>query len=375
MARRCSGSWPMRWIARLVMRGARLVLAVATLLLASCGGGGGDAAFGPAPPGVLAIAANPQPVPPPQPQDYVDAVDLARHAGMRGAVVTWRWSDLEPAPGTYDLTDVTDNMDFWGTARPSTIFVGVQVLNTVKREVPADLAAAPFDSVQMRDRFRALLDRLLPLLDDKVLYLSIGNEVDVYLRTYPGEVAAYRQFYADAVAYVHQKAPNLRVGVTATFDGAAGAGAAIMADLNQASDVIMLTYYPLAANFAVRDPASPAVDFPLMLGLDPDKDVVLQEVGYPASPLLGSSDAAQAEFVDQVFTAWEGAGGRIPLLSFFLLHDLTQDVCDTLGDYYGLPNSTAFKAYLCTLGLRRTDGTPRPAWDTLVTRAAAAGLP
>ena len=294
---------------------------------------------------------------------------------MRGAVVTWRWSDLEPQPGVYNLTDVTDNIDFRGTARPSTILVGIQVINTVKREVPADLAAEPFDSLVFRDRFRALIDQLLPLFANKVTYLSIGNEVDVYLQTNPAEVAAYRQFFADAVSYVHQQAPGLKVGVTATFDGAAGPAATIMTDLNQASDVVILTYYPLTAGFAVRDSTAPASDFPVMLGFDPAKPVVLQEVGYPASPLLGSSDAAQASFVANVFMAWENANGRVPLLSFFLLHDLTEATCNTLGDYYGLPNSAEFKAYLCTLGLRHTDGTSRPAWDELVSQAAAAGLP
>ncbi len=305
----------------------------------------------------------------------MDGVDLARSAGMRGAVLAWRWSDLESQAGDFTLTDLGNTLDFWGTARPSTLFVGIQLVNTVKREVPPDLSAEPFDSVLFRDRFRALIDQVLPLFGTRVTYLSIGNEVDVYLETNPGEVAAYERFYADAVAYAHQRAPGLIVGVTSTFGGAAGSAAGIMATLNSHSDAIMLTYYPLAPGFAVQPPSAPATDFPLMLGLAPGKPVILQEVGYPAAPLLGSSDAAQATFVANVFSAWQDAGGRIPLLSFFLLHDLTATTCDILGDYYGLPDSAQFKAYLCTLGLRHTDGSPRPAWAELVSRAATAGLP
>ncbi len=356
----------------------RLILLLPAVLLWACGGGGGDGSVvGPAPvaPGTLSIVSNPRPVPPPVLQDYLDAVDLGRSAGSRGATVTWRWSDLETAPGVYDLSDVAENLDFYGVDRPSTIYVGIQPINTIPREVPADLTGVAFDDPQMLARFRNLLDQLLTLFAGRVTYLSIGNEVDVYLEAHPDEVTAYRAFYAAALAYVHSRDPDIKVGVTATFGGATGSAGVVMSDLNQLSDVIMITYYPLGAGFAVRDPGVVASDFPLMLGLDPVKPILLQEVGYPAAALLGSSDSRQADFVRNVFQAWRNSGLRIPFLSFFLMHDFTPELCDVLGDYYGLPGSDAFKAYLCTLGLRRTDGSARPAWQVLVDEARLAGLP
>ncbi|MFZ1625789.1 MAG: hypothetical protein WAU48_13535 [Gammaproteobacteria bacterium] len=354
------------------------IVLLSALLLGACGGGGGSgSAVGPAPvaPGTLAIVSNPRPVPAPVPQDYLDAVDLGRRAGSRGAAVTWRWSELETAPGVVDLSDVAANLNFYNSVRPSTIYVGIQPINTIPREVPADLGGVAFDDPQMLTRFHSMLDQLLTLFAGRVTYLSIGNEVDVYLEAHPDEVTAYRTFYAEAVAYVHSRDPAIKVGVTATFSGATGSAGVIISSLNQLSDVIMLTYYPLGAGFAVRDPGVVASDFPLMLGLDPAKPVLLQEVGYPAAALLGSSDARQADFVRNVFQAWRNSGTRIPFLSFFLMHDFTPELCDVLGDYYGLPGSDAFKAYLCTLGLRHTDGSARPAWQVLVDEARSAGLP
>ncbi len=356
----------------------RLTLCLPALLLCACGGGGGSGSVvGPAPvaPGTLSIVSNPRPVPPPVPQDYLDAVDLGRSAGSRGAIVTWRWSELETAPGVYNLSDVVENLNFNAAARPSTIYVGIQPINTIPREVPADLSGVAFDDPQMLARFRSLLDQLLTLFAGRVTYLSIGNEVDVYLEAHPDELTAYRAFYAAAVSYVHSRDPAIKVGVTATFSGATGSAGAMMSSLNQLSDVIMITYYPLGAGFAVRDPGVVASDFPLMLGLDPVKPILLQEVGYPAAALLGSSDARQADFVRNVFQAWRNSGARIPFLSFFLMHDFTPSLCDVLGDYYGLPGSDAFKAYLCTLGLRRTDGSARPAWQALVDEARSSGFP
>jgi hypothetical protein len=37
-------------------------------------------------------------------------------------------------------------------------------------------------------------------------------------------------------------------------------------------------------------------------------------------------------------------------------------MCEEFGRYYGLPDDTNFKAYLCTLGLRQRDGTPKLGW-------------
>ena len=85
--------------------------------------------------------------------------------------------------------------------------------------------------------------------------------------------------------------------------------------------------------------------------------------------------AKQAAFVTNVFTAWKAANGRIPFLNVFLLHDFTQSMCDDFGVYYGLPNVPSFKAFLCSLGLRKADGTARQAWSTLGDEARRANLP
>jgi hypothetical protein len=131
---------------------------------------------------------------------------------------------------------------------------------------------------------------------------------------------------------------------------------------------VIYTYYPLHGNFQVDSPQSPRADFPTMLTLAGGKPVVLQEVGFPSDPLNGSSEALEAEFVSSALTAWRAAGAGMPFLSYFLEHDFDADTCELLLLYYELPNK-AFKAYLCSLGLRRTDGSAKPAWDRFVAGA------
>jgi hypothetical protein len=57
------------------------------------------------------------------------------------------------------------------------------------------------------------------------------------------------------------------------------------------------------------------------------------------------------------------------------MHDFTPAMCDQFAQYYGDPNDASFKAYLCTIGLRQDDGTPKAAWNAFVTAASNTGLP
>ncbi|HKV05306.1 MAG TPA: hypothetical protein VJO53_09395 [Candidatus Acidoferrales bacterium] len=356
---------------------ARNVLA-AVLMAASAGCSSNSApGGGPPPPAdnrVLGIAANPREVPPPVPQDYLDAAALVRGAGVRGTIQTDTWSVLEPAPGQYALQDLQNGLNF-AASQGLQAYVGIQVINTVPKTVPSDLMGVNWNDPQMESRFHALLDAILPLLGNQVTYLSIGNEVDVYLTAHPAEWTSYEGFYEDALAYIHQKSPGIRVGVTTTFTGASGAARANVALLNSRSDLWIFTYYPLGAGFVPNSPQSPLTDFPTMLTLAGTKDVALQEVGYPSSTAISSSEANQASFVTAFFQAWQNTGQRIPFLSFFLLHDLTPSICSQLNAYYGVPPDPAFQAYLCTLGLRHDDDTLKPAWAAFVNAAAANGFP
>ncbi len=312
---------------------------------------------------LLAISAVPRLQPAPKVQDYLDAVDLVQRAGAGASFESATWSDLDSPAGRAKLTGSLDNM---GNRHGFDLLLGVKVIDTTVKATPADLASAPFDSPELMRRFHALIDTLKPGINRRVRYLSIGNEVDAYLSAHPAQWEAYRGFYADAVGYVHSTLPGVSVGVTNTFEGARGPAASKVAELNRLSDVEILTYYPLGPGFVPRPPSTARADLAEMVALAGARPLVLQEVGYPSDARLSSSEQAQATFVAEVLTAWRAAGAKVGLLNWFALHDLTPDLCDKLAGYYGLPKDPNFAAYLCSLGLRRADGTPKPAWQTLL---------
>jgi hypothetical protein len=374
----------------------RNAICVFALAIAGCGGGGDETppAINVVPqplskPGVLSISAmpklNPYPATPAEVTAiFTEAFNLAYDAGARGQVTTYTWKELEPTLGNYDTQKFNDLAAAINNAQSHnmTQFVGIQLINTTNRELPAELAALAFDDSAVISQFRLLLSRLFTAHAGKIKYLSIGNEVDAYLRAHPAEWSTYKTLYNNALQYAHTLDTNVKVGVTGTADGALIDSPVQLADLNAMSDVVMLTYYPISYSMVgntltvtADSPTVVASDFPMMLNFAGSKPLVFQEVGYPASTTNGSSEAMQSQFVTNVFSTWKTSSGKIPFLNYFLLHDFTQQMCDDFGAYYGLPNIASFESFLCSLGLRTDNGTPRAAWNTFRAEATQAGFP
>lgn len=128
-------------------------------------------------------------------------------------------------------------------------------------------------------------------------------------------------------------------------------------------DAAIFTYYPVDDIYQVTDADAETV-LKNMVGFAGYKRVLVQEFGYPTSPLNGGSEAGQAAFIEAGIAAWRGLGAdKIPFFSVFALHDLPPVLCEELSGYYGLPGDRAFEAFLCSLGLRRDDGTPKSSWQ------------
>lgn len=150
---------------------------VGAAMLAALFACGSDSSGPAAHPRTPSISVSPRQIPPPTAGDFAAACDLAYGAGARGQLIAANCKELEPTAGAIDVSPLVGQFDDGGNREP-TIFVGLQVINTVAKEVPADLADSAFDGVAMRQRFHALIDALAAALPGRITYLSIGNEVD-----------------------------------------------------------------------------------------------------------------------------------------------------------------------------------------------------
>jgi len=217
----------------------------------------------------------------------------------------------------------------------------------------------------MQARFRQLLDQINPLLGPSVAYIAIGNEVDAYLGP-NNQWAAYQSFFGQARLYVRSLRANQAVGVTTIFDGARGPWRTQVQALNALADVAVYTYYGNDGAFQDLPPSAGVGALDEMVTLAAGKPVIVQEFGQASTPVNGGSDELQARFFAASLARWHDIGSpAMPFLSVFALYDFPPWLCDELLTYYGTGPNIAFREYLCTLGLKRQDGTSKPSWDSV----------
>lgn len=305
--------------------------------------------------------------------DLEQAIGMVKAIPAPVYVTVLSWKDLEPKQGAYDIED---RLAPFGYAMSQGMrgYYGISVINTVKRDMPDDLAGMDWNDPALLPRFSALLDKLATQLPADLPYLIIGNEVDVYFEENPGELDAYLAFYAQASAEARKRFPKARIGITVTFEGLKKGEerAGHVQKLVAASDAAFFTFYPIFDLVPTAPAETPAL-LDTLIAAAQGKEVYLQEVGYSSGEAIGSSEKIQAEFFSTIIPAI-AARPQIKLASLFSLYDLDPKLCELLTSYYGMSGwlvsffvpPEKFRGFLCTLGLHDAEGRAKPAWDAAV---------
>lgn len=300
--------------------------------------------------------------------ELVRNILLAKSLGVRHWHLPWKWRDLEPRPGEYALEQVDEavkgltRLGFQASAM-------IQTIDTNNRTLPADLADEAFDSARLLKRWEELLRQMVPRLPADVRWLALGNEVDIYLKAHPREVAPFIRFLEHGRKVVREIAPRLKVSITVTHDGVRD-NPEMAARLMKGMDFASFTYYPLNRDMTVRPIAEVPLDMERMVKAAGKLPILFQELGFPAGRLNNSDEEKQAAFVDACFDFIKACQAPIEAFSFFMLHDFDKKMLDELVGYYGIADPR-FRSFLGTLGLKSADGTPRKAWTRFEQRTRA----
>ena len=313
---------------------------------------------------------------PSQNGDYDQAIEHARQLGAESIRLSVFWDELEPAPGVFNPEPnwLAIANDYY-PAQGFRLSLVIAVLDTTEIRLPQDLQGKPLDHPEVIARFQDLLDDIATQIPGlELTSLAIGNEIDGVLGADPDAWAAYQAFYAAGADHARSLWPGVPVGTKVQFEGLLGPSAGFAQSLNQSSDVIMTTYYPLQDDFSVREPAVIKADFQRLVEAYPEREIQITEIGYPSGEANGSSPQKQAEFIRHMFSAWDDHAEQITLLSYSWLTDLSGSSVKELSRYYGLSNR-AFGEFLRTLGLRTYPGKGKnkPGYQVFEQEAAARG--
>ena len=377
------------------------MLCVFTQMIVACGGGGsGDSA-----PAAQVTPPTPMPlakgerileidVNQASDNDFAAAFNLANKIGMQSATLSLDWTliDIGTNTGvspTAPIFQTDPDLNFLAIANAcypnsnTRVSLTLRPITTLVTNLPDAISTLPFNDAAVIDRFKALIDFVYTQIPDlNLTSLVIGSEVDLNL-TSDSQRSEYLEFYQSVSQYARDQyallfpaRPPLKISVEVTHRGLLdSATQTYYQQLNQSSDVIGVSYYPLQ-NGMVELPTIVHSDFDSLTALYPGKQLYFYQLGYPSgyydmaayaeyaagntSPMIGSSDLMQADFVGEVFSAWDEHINDIGLIDFTWLNDLSEaGVAETTADpaFGGTTNpAPEFVEFLRTLGLRTNAG-------------------
>ena len=306
-------------------------------------------------------------------EGFSSSFNVAMQAGIQIVELNIPWDSIEVSEGVYQdpMGGVFEAIGFFGYYDIE-VMLSLAVVNTVHSTVPDYLQNSDWDSPEMIAAFNDLVDWVLSEIPVNVtiLSISIGNETDLFLSDDAWE--NYIQFVAATSDYIRSYYPGISLGVKNTVtNGVLGGDLSHVQQVNQYTDVVMLTYYPQSSAFGVMDPEVVHSHLQLIVSSFPGREIWLNEVGYQSgSEYCGSSLTKQAQFYHEFFTAWDVNRQNIKLVLIDWLHDISSEQLAEMEEYYGI-SDPGFLEYLATLGLRYHDGTDKYAWVQLLEETQA----
>ena len=289
--------------------------------------------------------------------DYDQSIALVKEVGAESVSLSVFWDEIETSPGVFASDpNWLEISNLYYPGQDIQLSLVISVLDTTEIRLPSDLAEKTFSDPEIISRFKILLDYIKSQIPDlKLTSLAIGNEIDGVLGNNSGAWEQYEAFFTPAAIYARELWPEVPVGTKIMFEGLTGSTSEYAWALNLNADAVMVTYYPLAGDFTVKDPEVILEDFNRITEMYPDKEIHFAEIGYPTSKTNNSSPEQQAAFIRNMFTAWDEHASQITVLSYSWLTDLPQASVKEYEDYYGLTDP-AFAEFLRTLGLRTYPG-------------------
>jgi len=190
-------------------------------------------------------------------------------------------------------------------------------------------------------------------------YLSLGIEVNILYEKSPSDFDSFVSLYDETYDAVKAVSPNTKIFTVFQLERMKGLQGGLFGGTNNPdnaqwellsrfpkSDLMAFTTYP---DLIYKSPSEIPSDYYSEIATRTQKPIAFTEIGWhtAASPAgWESSESEQAEFVTRFFELSSGLNKELLIWSFMYDPDTVEP--------------------FDSMGLRRSDGTARPAWDAWV---------
>jgi hypothetical protein len=309
-------------------------------------------------------------------ETYRDNVVEARQAGIQATHSYISWGQIERSEGTYDWSSADVLLDTQALEGLHISLVIEFIHSSVPGTVPEDLVGRSFDDPEYLQRAADFAAALAERYGDQIAYLSLGNEVNIYLQSHPDDLEPYLEAFSTIRQAVHAVRPALPVGAVIAFHEVINHDQGTLLDAFKHGDFLAYTYYPHDAGFRYDVPTDGFnAILERMIQTSGELPFLVVENGFSSSPILGSDEERQAQYVRDSFEALTSHRADFIWHIWFSLHDLPPPACSDLALSFfpegfsadvDIAAWNAFEEYLCTLGFKHNSGEPKLAWDVLL---------
>jgi hypothetical protein len=328
-----------------------------------------DSAVKRAQPMFIGVDANPPANEPYTPDAVRKSAQKAVDAGKTYMHLAPKWNDLEPEPGRYNFEELDFDVSL-SEQHGLPIELGVRIIDTNQRSMPEAYKNWALDDPRMAEKLNALLQALGPRLKGLAKWVTIGNEVDAYFGAHEEEIGPYVTLMKRALPTVHEQFEGALFTINFTFDAHERLQSDYAPFLSLV-DFLSLTYYPLLPDFTVKDTGQVGSDLETAIEAAGNRRILFQEIGCPSAERLNSSEEKQAAVLQQVFRVLKKSEDRVIAANILWMSDIPDSLVEQFGQYYQLPGSENFKAFLATLGLFDKTGRAKAAWSVFEREATS----
>lgn len=293
--------------------------------------------------------------------------------GMKVGRLQIDWTELEETPNNFAPSELEERLADLADDELQ-IILSLGAYDSGGPVIPEDLKDLNFDDQELIDRYKNLMDWVIPMLASYGGFtISISNEADNSFEELPNLTNELKEFTRQVRAHIQGIDPNMAVSMTFAEGNIANYRKEIRMIIEEL-DVVTFNFYGNDI-LSLDTPDSPEIirsGIRDMLDISGEKNIVIQELGMSSSPnFLNSSEEIQRDFFALFFEEM-AAEPRIKAATIFQLVDWSQEVIDYILNELDEPELPqdfidSYAEALRSIGLiNYEDGVKKLAWEEYI---------
>ncbi len=272
------------------------------------------------------------------------------------------WREAELTLGQFNFADFEEFFAIRERYRLNyTLDIGTPV-GISRYDLPADLEFVSFRDPEMIRRYRAYVAATLKRFPHPTHIILHTETASHFLEDDLDGFTAYCDLLASTADYIRSLVPESKVGIYATADDSAEA----LAMMGRNTDFFSFGYN------ADRGDLDHKKTLERLYSAAGSKRIGIHEIGTPTASRVGGSETKQVEFVNLAFDLAAKHAQQLEFMSYYQAFDEDPEVTSVWLPAMFPDWSDEMKAdglaWFGSMGLHRTDGTPKPAWATFKQR-------